>query len=59
MKWEVMKGKCLVCGRVRYKGKPVLRYKEFRAGNAVLECTVCKTVWEVPTSADAKTQVAG
>ena len=59
MKWKPMKGKCLVCERVRHKGKPVLRYKEFHKNAAILECVVCKSHWMGATGEDVKMQVAG
>ena len=58
MKWREFRGKCQLCGRVRYKKKSVLRYKEFINGSAIMACTFCGSEWVTKTFDDAQRQVA-
>lgn len=57
--WKPIKGKCLLCGRLRSRGAPVLRYKLYKmSGIHVLQCTICKSDWSGPTKAAVINQIA-
>jgi uncharacterized protein YlaI len=59
MKQKEIKGKCQVCGRVRYKGKPVLEYTYFKTANFhTLYCLVCDSSWASDTKERVMEQVA-
>lgn len=55
--WKSMKGKCLICERVRSATKPVLRYKE-NHGMHYLHCTSCDSEFQAGTKKDVLKQRA-
>jgi formate dehydrogenase maturation protein FdhE len=48
--WHPVKGKCLLCDRVRLGALPVLRYKE-NGKRHYLHCRSCDSEWQAPTKA--------
>ena len=53
--WKPVKGKCLICGRVRADAKPVLRHKE-NHGQHYLHCTQCDSEFSADTKQDVMRQ---